>query len=150
MRVEYCKALARSTRWNEEVSLLCEEMRRTLASLKQEAVTWRQRATLVDVTVWDEFNEGRRAYALKQAAYRDKMHAAFTQLWSGSGEPGEERSSAAMDANAQVRAGAQERETGVAAQDPETGVAEMEGEQDTEHAETNTEMRGMRSVGLPP
>lgn len=83
VRVEYCKALARSTRWDEEVALLSEEMRRTLASLKNEASVWRQRAVQGDATVWEEFNQGRKAYALKQASYRERMHDSFKRLWSG-------------------------------------------------------------------
>lgn len=71
---------------------MSEEMRRTLASLRQEASVWRQRAMQVDETVWEEFNLGRKAYALKQASYRDKMHDSFRRLWSGDvGEKGKEQ-----------------------------------------------------------
>lgn len=86
--MEYCKAFARSTRWNEEVSLINEEMRRTLQSLEKAAQLWRDRANGTDSTVWEEFNQGRRAYALKQAAMLDKMASTFTELWSGGGSKG--------------------------------------------------------------
>ncbi|KAF7289354.1 CxC2 domain-containing protein [Mycena indigotica] len=38
MRVEWCRAMARKTRWNEEVMLLEEEMRRTLRYLQWQMV----------------------------------------------------------------------------------------------------------------
>ncbi|KAK0429918.1 hypothetical protein EV421DRAFT_1689748, partial [Armillaria borealis] len=40
VRVEWAKALARKTRWTEEVQILREEMRHTLLSLQFEAGEW--------------------------------------------------------------------------------------------------------------
>ncbi|KAJ7713592.1 hypothetical protein B0H14DRAFT_3523331 [Mycena olivaceomarginata] len=51
IRVEWCRARARKTRWCEEVMLLREEMRRVLRYLDWEVGWWRERAALrIDVS----------------------------------------------------------------------------------------------------
>ncbi|KAJ6475018.1 hypothetical protein C8R47DRAFT_986520 [Mycena vitilis] len=70
LRVEWSNAKARKTRWEEEVNLLREEMRRVLRYLSWAASWWDERA---DVPVaWDEIaaptQHGKAAYAAKQAA----------------------------------------------------------------------------------
>ncbi|KAJ7138991.1 hypothetical protein C8R44DRAFT_606318 [Mycena epipterygia] len=44
LRVEWSRAKARKSRWDEEVELLCEEMRRVMRYLEWEAMTWDARA----------------------------------------------------------------------------------------------------------
>ncbi|KAF8869765.1 hypothetical protein CPB85DRAFT_1262026 [Mucidula mucida] len=79
VRVEWCKSYARKERWQEEVMLGEEEMPPTLQSLKYEAGQWRERAT-VDFGCLRERN-GRRIYALRQAAVYNGLHASFVRCW---------------------------------------------------------------------
>ncbi|KAJ7301433.1 hypothetical protein DFH08DRAFT_978753 [Mycena albidolilacea] len=86
--MEWCKAYARVRRWDEEVKLVKEEVRRVGVTLKYCAVEWeaRMRQIPVGAAEWAEWEaavegggkwcigraEGAVAYALKQAAmYRD-------------------------------------------------------------------------------
>ncbi|KAH7905401.1 hypothetical protein BJ138DRAFT_1138292 [Hygrophoropsis aurantiaca] len=96
-RIEWCRARARANRWTEEVLLLREEMRRTLAFLDWHAGWWlkqvdRRKVLGVDepegeifwgsrpsVTV-DEAT-GVTAYAHRQAALRRAMRDNFEQMW---------------------------------------------------------------------
>ncbi|KAJ7601706.1 hypothetical protein DFH06DRAFT_1352163 [Mycena polygramma] len=70
IRVEWSKAKARKNRWEEEVALLREEMRRVLRYLEWEIARW---GAMADVEViWDELTapteHGKVSYAAKQAA----------------------------------------------------------------------------------
>ncbi|KAJ7895585.1 hypothetical protein B0H14DRAFT_3426194 [Mycena olivaceomarginata] len=67
IRVEWSRALARKTRWCEEVMLLREEMRRVLRYLAWQAQWWRDRVDLRD-DVTSELAAGLRGYTSKQAA----------------------------------------------------------------------------------
>ncbi|KAJ7701279.1 hypothetical protein B0H14DRAFT_3173668 [Mycena olivaceomarginata] len=69
IRVEWSRVLARKTRWCEEVMLLREEMRRVLRYLE-----WG------DLTV--AAAAGVRAYALKQAAWHDRLSEFFRTKWN--------------------------------------------------------------------
>ncbi|KAJ7020502.1 hypothetical protein C8F04DRAFT_1274966 [Mycena alexandri] len=73
LRVEWCKAFARTRRWGEEVRLLEEEYRRVGVSLEYEASKWDARAAAVPKEALDSQEaEGAVAYALRQAEmYRD-------------------------------------------------------------------------------
>ncbi|KAF9014796.1 hypothetical protein BDZ89DRAFT_1220444 [Hymenopellis radicata] len=79
VRIEWCKSYARTRRWNEEVQLLLEEMRRVLRSLAWMADWWMARAeessggTLLD--------KGRRAYARRQAAWLGQIRTKFAGRW---------------------------------------------------------------------
>ncbi|KAF9003752.1 hypothetical protein BDZ89DRAFT_1049788 [Hymenopellis radicata] len=70
---------ARTRRWNEEVRLLLEEMRRVLRTLAWTADWWMARAeessggTLLD--------KGRRAYARRQAAWLGQIRTKFAGRW---------------------------------------------------------------------
>ncbi len=79
VRVEWCKSYARKEHWREEVMLGEEEMPQTLQSLKYEAGQWRECAT-VDFGCLRERN-GRRAYALRQAAVYNGLPASFVRCW---------------------------------------------------------------------
>ncbi|TRM58946.1 hypothetical protein BD626DRAFT_573203 [Schizophyllum amplum] len=67
LRIEYLKSRARRDRYREEIRLLEEEMRRTIASLSTDAVEWEQRASARNIQD-DELLEGLRSYAREQAA----------------------------------------------------------------------------------
>ncbi|KAF7321833.1 CxC2 domain-containing protein [Mycena kentingensis (nom. inval.)] len=68
IRIEWCKAYARTRRWEEEVRILEEEWRRFPLSMAYEEERWVQRATSIDVGDLDvEDAEGLLAYAAKQA-----------------------------------------------------------------------------------
>ncbi|KAK7000631.1 hypothetical protein R3P38DRAFT_2797322 [Favolaschia claudopus] len=81
VRVEWCRALARKTRWSEEVMLLREEMRRVLRYLGWQAAWWREREVWrEDVTA--EVAGGLRAYAQKQAEWADRLSEFFRTKWN--------------------------------------------------------------------
>ncbi|KAI0684985.1 hypothetical protein C8T65DRAFT_712842 [Cerioporus squamosus] len=71
---------ARAMCWSEEVELLQEEMRRTMAYHQWAATHW---SSLVDQTFPDhpDYREGANAYALRQAAMRDSMRAFSEKSW---------------------------------------------------------------------
>lgn len=80
LRVEWAKARARAMRWAEEVDLLLEEMRRTLAFLEWKASWWRGQKTR-------RSNEpaalahGLSAYAERQAALHEQIAASHARYW---------------------------------------------------------------------
>lgn len=82
LRVEWVKARARALRWNEEVLLLKEEMRRTRTYIEWKARWWETR---VEFVVDDSLlSEGIAAYAFRQAALHRKLSVSFMRLWSAS------------------------------------------------------------------
>ncbi|KAJ7050115.1 hypothetical protein C8F01DRAFT_1264382 [Mycena amicta] len=84
VRVEWAKALARRTRWTEEVRLLREEMRRVLQSLETVQREWKEREerrTEIDA----ELAAGLMAYAKRQAAVHKGVAMAFRGSWDASG-----------------------------------------------------------------
>ncbi|KAL1940996.1 hypothetical protein VTO73DRAFT_7632 [Trametes versicolor] len=86
MRAEWARTRARAERWEEEVELLVEEMRRVLAFLEHEADWWtsivdrRAKFPLRVPTPFDII-DGVRAYAHRQAATRRSLVAKFARLW---------------------------------------------------------------------
>ncbi|KAK6971927.1 CxC2 domain-containing protein [Favolaschia claudopus] len=80
IRVEWCRAYARKTRWSEEVMLLREEMRRVLRYLAWQAAWWRERCEGREVTA--ELAGGIRAYAMKQAGWCDRIADFFREKWN--------------------------------------------------------------------
>ncbi|KAJ7173281.1 hypothetical protein C8R46DRAFT_893480, partial [Mycena filopes] len=81
IRVEWCRARARKIRWTEEVLLLREEMRRVLRTLAWEAGWWREQVGLR--TDWSaEVAAGARAYALKQAAWHERLAGHLELKWN--------------------------------------------------------------------
>ncbi|THH17670.1 hypothetical protein EUX98_g9084 [Antrodiella citrinella] len=80
MRVEWCQMLARAERWEEEVILLREEMRRVVAFMEWKALSWRNEIGMrTDVSL--SLASGLGAYANKQAAVYDKLVLQFVQEW---------------------------------------------------------------------
>ncbi|KAJ7030565.1 hypothetical protein C8F04DRAFT_1263687 [Mycena alexandri] len=79
LRVEWARAKARKTRWDEEVNLLREEMRRVLRYLEWETQTWRAHTTASrdagDLPI--ATRAGLEAYAIKQAAVHERLRAFF-------------------------------------------------------------------------
>ncbi|KAG2746300.1 hypothetical protein P692DRAFT_201840978 [Suillus brevipes Sb2] len=73
MCIEWCKARARASWWSEEVELLQEEMRRVSAFLEWQTDWWKDH---------EMENEGASAYAHRQAAVRQAMHARCISIWS--------------------------------------------------------------------
>ncbi|KAJ7791737.1 hypothetical protein B0H14DRAFT_2395344 [Mycena olivaceomarginata] len=106
LRIEWCKAYARTRRWREEMLLVEEEVRRAGVTLEFRAQEWEARAMEVPVgeTQWSEWNsatdglapwsyeraEGAVAYALKQAAvFRDiaaRLTISMTEVRRGRGK----------------------------------------------------------------
>ncbi|KAJ7670197.1 hypothetical protein DFH06DRAFT_1119445 [Mycena polygramma] len=86
MRVEWCRAKARKVRWEEEVLLLREEMRRVLRYLEWEAETWKQRAVAREDES-PELRQGLSAYALRHEAMYRELGTFFKGEWNLS--PGE-------------------------------------------------------------
>jgi hypothetical protein len=83
LRVEWCKALARSSRYIEEVMLLREEMRRTIAYGQTAAMQWENLAVAGLPGASAEVIEGRCAYAAEQAATERARCIDLQQRWTG-------------------------------------------------------------------
>jgi hypothetical protein len=68
VRVEWSKAKARKERWEEEVDLLCKEMKRVLRFLRWRSLWWETRRATRQAGVSRELAAGLEAYAGRQAA----------------------------------------------------------------------------------
>jgi hypothetical protein len=80
LRTEWAKSRARLHRWDEEVELTLEEMRRVLCYMDWRALYWRSLASerqVSDATM----REGLVAYAEKQAHVAQAMAHSFSQKW---------------------------------------------------------------------
>ncbi|KAJ7754658.1 hypothetical protein DFH07DRAFT_868558 [Mycena maculata] len=66
LRIEWCKAYARTRRWREDVVLVEEEMRRTIEFGYWMAATWEMRAGARTRGVDEPLHEGLNAYAQEQ------------------------------------------------------------------------------------
>ncbi|KAJ7022478.1 hypothetical protein C8F04DRAFT_971465 [Mycena alexandri] len=84
LRIEWSRAKARKTRWEEEVQLLREEMRRVIRYLAWEVKTWEARAAGAEVRtdVTEDARSGLRGYALAQSALHRKLSDHFRMEWS--------------------------------------------------------------------
>lgn len=80
MRAEFSKCHARFGRWDEELFLVPEEMRRTLQYHDWEAKKWRYSASLRSDAPSD-IKDGLRAYAAKKAQYRERQAHIFARQW---------------------------------------------------------------------
>ncbi|KAG5222594.1 CxC2 domain-containing protein [Salix suchowensis] len=80
LRVEWVKARARADRWQEEVLLLEEEMRRAIAFCKWKAEYWDNAATTRCPDDID-LREGIRAYAYRQAANERRRASQWKDKW---------------------------------------------------------------------
>ncbi|KAJ8699112.1 hypothetical protein PTI98_002265 [Pleurotus ostreatus] len=88
LRVEWAKAWSRVRRWEEEVDLLREEMRRTLVSLRHQARTWESKAT--NGSGPPDVLAGLSAYAHRQAHIRYALASRFEEIWWGKDTKGDD------------------------------------------------------------
>lgn len=79
-RVEWAKAQARSQRWQEEVELINEEMRRVLVYCDYASEIWKGRIGLRS-DLSSALDTGMRAYALKQASMWRRLGIKFAGMW---------------------------------------------------------------------
>ncbi|KAJ7694498.1 hypothetical protein B0H16DRAFT_1485647 [Mycena metata] len=88
LRVEWSRAKARKNRWEEEVELLREEMRRVLRYLVWEQQRWTalkaESTERTDVT--PELWHGLQAYAAKQVAWHSDLATLFREVSAGAGD----------------------------------------------------------------
>ncbi|KAJ7169138.1 hypothetical protein C8R43DRAFT_1121027 [Mycena crocata] len=79
LRVDWARAKARKNRWEEEVELLREEMRRVLRYLDWYADTWDARASAATsrTDIDAETKQGMEAYAAKQSTMLRRLRAFF-------------------------------------------------------------------------
>ena len=80
MRVEWAKTQARAHRWEEEVLLVQEEMRRVIAFLDWRASWWRSQSQRRS-DVRDDIKAGLVAYAARQAHLMQHLAETFAALW---------------------------------------------------------------------
>jgi hypothetical protein len=82
VRCEWMRAQARAERWEEELCLLEEEMRRTLTSLRARSERWAGKAKSCNLNgLEDHATGGLRAYAAKQADVYFRLVVHFSYLW---------------------------------------------------------------------
>lgn len=83
--IDWAKAHERAKRFEEEVEMCVEEMRRTLVFFSWSASEWERRAktrTQSDNSYPDEVLQGLQAYAYRQSAMFRKMITVFVNDWS--------------------------------------------------------------------
>lgn len=81
LRVEWAKSRARAARWSEEVDLLLEEMRRTLAFFEWRAGWWRDQGLRRSHTAEVDICHGLQAYAEKQADLLEQLAHKYAKYW---------------------------------------------------------------------
>ena len=81
MRVEWAQCMARADRWEEEVILLQEEMRRVVQFLEWRSGDWLTKADSRAGTTPPTVHSGLSAYANKQSAIFHNLTVRFCQQW---------------------------------------------------------------------
>ena len=81
MRVEWAQCVARAERWEEEVTLLQEEMRRVVQFLEWRSGDWLAKVDSRVGTVTPAVHSGLSAYAKKQSAVFHNLAVRFCQRW---------------------------------------------------------------------
>ena len=81
MRVEWAQCMARADRWEEEVVLLQEEMRRIVQYLEWRSRDWLSKAGTRSDSVSPTVHSGLSAYAKKQSAVYHNLAVRFCQRW---------------------------------------------------------------------
>jgi hypothetical protein len=84
VRVEWSKAKARKERWEEEVDLLREEMKRVLRFLQWRALWWERRRMTRQEELSAALRAGLKAYAARQAASARQIARHFKTVWDTS------------------------------------------------------------------
>ena len=80
VRIEWAKTKARSERWQEEVILLSEEMRRAVVDMEWRAQQWTNRVN-ARPNVSPDLLQGLMAYAYKQADIQTRLAASYAKKW---------------------------------------------------------------------
>jgi hypothetical protein len=80
MRVEWAKTHARANRWQEEVMLVTEEMRRVVAFLDWKANWWRAQGQC-RMDLRGDIKDGLMAYANRQGHLMQHLAETFAALW---------------------------------------------------------------------
>ena len=81
MRVEWAQCMARVDRWEEEVILLQEEMRRVVHFLEWRSSDWLTKVDSRTGTIAPSVRSGLSAYANKQATVFHNLAVRFCQRW---------------------------------------------------------------------
>jgi hypothetical protein len=81
MRVEWAKVMARAARWNEELLIVLEEIRRVVMFLSWKSSWWVDRAVIRNVDDDPALVDGIQAYAYKQAAIQSRMRDRCASHW---------------------------------------------------------------------
>ena len=81
MHVEWAQCMARADRWEEEVTLLREEMRRVVQFLEWQSVNWLAKADARGGTTTPAVRAGLLAYANKQSSVFHHLAVRFCQRW---------------------------------------------------------------------
>ncbi|KAJ7847056.1 hypothetical protein B0H13DRAFT_2362609 [Mycena leptocephala] len=84
VRIQWSKAKARKERWEEEVELLREEMKRVLRFLRWRALWWEGRRGARREGVTPALRAGLEAYAARQAALARQVARRFKTAWDAS------------------------------------------------------------------
>ena len=84
MRVEWAQSVARADRWEEEVTLLQEEMRRVVQFLEWRSSDWLAKADIRADSVSPAVQAGLSAYAKEQSALFHNLAVRFCQYWRSS------------------------------------------------------------------
>ena len=81
MRVEWAQSMARADRWEEEVDLLKEEMRRVVQFLEWRSRSWFSKVDARALDVTSAVHAGISAYARKQGSIFHNLAIRFSQRW---------------------------------------------------------------------
>jgi len=81
MRVEWAQCMARADRWEEEVTLLQEEMRRVVDFLEWRSRDWLSKVDARTGTVTSAVRAGLSAYAREQGSVFHSLAVQFCQRW---------------------------------------------------------------------
>ena len=82
LRVEWAKARARVLRYQEELQLLSEEMRRSIAYCNHEALSWLNKAEqLINMQMPPAMVEALTAYALERARQEQALSTQWDSKW---------------------------------------------------------------------
>lgn len=83
-KIEWAKSRARARRYQEEIQIVGEEMKRTLRFFKWKESKWRERAFAMSMSgsaITPEHDEGLRAYADRQAKLCRALHDKCEAKW---------------------------------------------------------------------
>ncbi|PPR06984.1 hypothetical protein CVT24_011010 [Panaeolus cyanescens] len=81
LRVEWARSRARSCRWEEEVQLLLEEMRRVVRYLRWKSVWWENEASRRP-NADEDIKLGLSSYAYKQASFYQQLAKSCQTYWT--------------------------------------------------------------------